>query len=95
MAARSKAVEVMKNKIAEGCPAIDREEVSPIVLMGVRRIGCRYVDVYVCRYGVHEERKVLTASLADQQILAREHHRRTQTVSTQDCRRTRKFGAAV
>ena len=57
VAARSKAVEVMKNKIAEGCPAIDREEVSPLVLMGVRRVGCRYVDVYVCRYGVHEEWK--------------------------------------
>ena len=27
VATRSKAVEVMKNKIAEGCPQIDREEV--------------------------------------------------------------------
>ena len=28
VAARSKAVEVMKNKIADGCPRIDREQVS-------------------------------------------------------------------
>ena len=48
VAERSKAVEVMKNKIAEGCPPIDREQVRR-VLNGyrIRYSPCLYRNNYV------------------------------------------------